>query len=274
MLLSSLLIYVFAATTTLAALTTDSQTAHQAAGTDLSKPTQVAPVSAAVAIPATSAVAKDEATANWAGVALTFGPDAVVESVTGTFTVPFPNIPLNGDDDDVYASSAWLGIDGYSCESALLRTGVEFINADGIVAAFAWYEWFPNITRTYYDDISVSPGDVIIATVTAWFAHYGMASIINNSTGEHATVILGGLEYAPLCRESGEWIVGGAIHPNDTEVLLPLPDFGTVTFSGAIASVFDLKSPVANILNIVRDGNTLTYVSTEFDTVTIGYIGE
>ncbi|KAJ8483265.1 hypothetical protein ONZ51_g4824 [Trametes cubensis] len=267
MFFSALLFYVLAATATLAIPTAGEQGAQSQAG-------QATPVAAAAALSATSNAAQDETTTNWAGVALTFAEGAIVESVTGTFTVPTPNTPPGGDDHDLYTSAAWLGIDGYTCATALLRTGVEFIRVNGIVTATAWYEWYPSLARTYYEDITVVPGDVISATVTARTPKSGVASIINTSTGEQASVSLGGAEYASLCRASGEWIVGDSSQPNGTEAPLPLPDFGNVTFSGAFASVYNPTNPVSNVLNIVHNGTTLTTVTTEYDTVTIEYIGK
>ncbi|KAH9895605.1 concanavalin A-like lectin/glucanase domain-containing protein [Cubamyces lactineus] len=276
MLFASLLFHVFAATAMLAVPAAGKQGADQA-----------------TAVAATSNVAQDEATTNWAGVVLTFGEGATVESVIGTFTIPVPNAPPGGDDHDLYTSAVWLGIDGYTCEAALLRTGVEFTRVNGIVTAtgaglldvrlrsmmtltlcLAWYEWFPNVHRAYYDEFSVAPGDVITATVTALTPKSGVASIINNSTGQQASVSMGSAEFTSLCRESGEWIIGNSTQPNGPEDPLPLPDFGTVTFSAAIASVYSPIDPVANTLNIVHDGATLTSVSTEYDTVVIEYIGE
>ncbi|KAI0335710.1 concanavalin A-like lectin/glucanase [Cubamyces sp. BRFM 1775] len=275
MLFSSLFFHVFVATAVLAVPTTGEQGAHQAAGTDRAQPAQVAPVATVATVPAASAIEQDVNTDDWAGVALTFGSGSVVESVTGTFAVPVPNAPPGGDDHEVYESAAWLGIDGYTCPSALLRTGVVFIRANGVVTANAWYEWFPNIPRTYYD-ITVAPGDVITATVTAETPQSAVVSIINNSTGQQASVTLGGAEYASLCLESGEWIVGDPSKPNGEGGLLPLPDFGTVTFSGAFASVEYTPgtNPTTNILNIVQNQAPLTSVTTKSDIVTVEYIGK
>ena len=45
-------------------------------------------------------------------------------SVTGTFTVPTPSAPSGGDGS--YSASAWVGIDGDTCDTAILQTGVDF----------------------------------------------------------------------------------------------------------------------------------------------------
>ena len=49
---------------------------------------------------------------------------ATYTSVTGTFTVPTPSEPSGGSGS--HAASAWVGIDGDTCDTAILQTGVDF----------------------------------------------------------------------------------------------------------------------------------------------------
>ena len=51
---------------------------------------------------------------------------------TGTFTVPTPAYPP-GDSPGFYASAVWVGIDGDTCQSAILQTGIEAAIDDGYV---------------------------------------------------------------------------------------------------------------------------------------------
>ena len=46
------------------------------------------------------------------------------KSVTATFTVPTPKEPSGASGS--HAASAWVGIDGDSCDNAILQTGVDF----------------------------------------------------------------------------------------------------------------------------------------------------
>jgi hypothetical protein len=52
--------------------------------------------------------------------------------VTGTFKVPTPSAPSGGS--GTYSASAWVGIDGDTCDSAILQTGVDFTIDGGEVS--------------------------------------------------------------------------------------------------------------------------------------------
>ena len=80
---------------------------------------------------------------NWAGAVL-IGTD--YESVTGTITVPTPSAGTGSTVKaalEGYCASAWVGIDGDTCTTAILQTGVDFCYDDGDVTYDAWYEWYP-----------------------------------------------------------------------------------------------------------------------------------
>jgi hypothetical protein len=55
------------------------------------------------------------------------------KTVTGTFTVPTPKEPAGGS--GTHSSSAWVGIDGDTCQTAILQTGIDF-NVNGGTASF------------------------------------------------------------------------------------------------------------------------------------------
>lgn len=67
---------------------------------------------------------------NWAGSVVT---TTGVKSVTGTFTVPTPESAGSG--------SAWVGIDGDSCQTAILQTGIDWTKSGSSITYDAWYEW-------------------------------------------------------------------------------------------------------------------------------------
>lgn len=85
--------------------------------------------------------------------------------MTGTFVVPTPRAPSGGSGQ--FAASAWVGIDGDTCGSAILQTGIDFIVTNGRVtfdgmpfprkvypwAHFffyaAWYEYFPDFAHDF-----------------------------------------------------------------------------------------------------------------------------
>lgn len=56
------------------------------------------------------------------------------KSVTGTFTVPTPKLSSEGG-QQAQAASVWVGIDGNTCQTALLQTGVDLnVDANGEVS--------------------------------------------------------------------------------------------------------------------------------------------
>lgn len=92
---------------------------------------------------------------NWAGSVIT---TSGVQSVTGTFTVPSPSSDGSG--------SAWVGIDGDSCQTAILQTGIDWTVSGSSVTYDAWYEWYPDYSYDF-SGITVSAGDSITVTVVA-----------------------------------------------------------------------------------------------------------
>lgn len=75
---------------------------------------------------------------NWAGAVLV---GSGYKSVTGSIVVPTPKMPSGGSSSTQYSASAWVGIDGDTCQTAILQTGVDF-NVQGSSVSFdAWYEW-------------------------------------------------------------------------------------------------------------------------------------
>jgi hypothetical protein len=99
--------------------------------------------------------------------------------VTGTFIVPTPKSTGSG----TQSASAWVGIDGDTCGSAILQTGVDFtVTSAGKVSYDAWYEWFPDYAYDF-SGISFSAGDSVTVTVVAPSKTKGTATIKNNTKG-------------------------------------------------------------------------------------------
>ncbi len=53
---------------------------------------------------------------NWAGAVLV---GSGYTSVVGTIIVPTPQVPSGGSSSIQYAASAWVGIDGDTCQTAM-----------------------------------------------------------------------------------------------------------------------------------------------------------
>jgi len=202
---------------------------------------------------------------NWAGAVLI---SSGFTSVTGTIVVPTPKEPSGGERGTQYAASAWVGIDGDTCESAILQTGVDFYIQDGQVSFDAWYEWLPNYASDF-DDFSLSAGDTIQMTVTATSTTSGKATLKNLSTGQSVSQSFSG-ESASLCETNAEWIVEDFSEGNS---LVPFADFTTVTFTDASAesdgSTVDTTG--ATIIDIRQNGQVLTSCSASGSEVSCTY---
>lgn len=68
---------------------------------------------------------------NWGG--------AILEGSGFTAASATANVPLGGGGSSA-AGSAWVGIDGATCDTAILQTGFDWYG-DGTYDA--WYEWYP-----------------------------------------------------------------------------------------------------------------------------------
>ncbi len=95
---------------------------------------------------------------NWAGYVGT-SSSPVTTSVKGSWVVQAP-----GSTSSATYSSEWIGIGGYS-DDTLVQTGTESDYYDGAAHYTAWYEVLP-AAETPISGISVSPGDIINASVT------------------------------------------------------------------------------------------------------------
>ncbi|KAF7976446.1 hypothetical protein HWV62_6685 [Athelia sp. TMB] len=199
---------------------------------------------------------------NWAGAVFDSYPSGTFTAVTGTFTVPTPSGSSG-------AASAWVGIDGDTCESAILQTGVDFTVTDGFVSYDAWYEWYPDYAYDF-SGIDISAGDQITLTVTASSEYTGTAVIENKSSGQTVTKHI--VSLSSLCEENAEWIVEDF---EEGSSLVPFADFGTVEFTGASATTTAGKSigPVgATTIDIQQDLITKTSVSIGLNSVTVKYV--
>ncbi|KAH8659913.1 peptidase A4 family-domain-containing protein [Xylariales sp. PMI_506] len=195
---------------------------------------------------------------NWAGAVLV---GTGYKVVTGTITVPEPSVPAGSSKLKQYAASAWVGIDGDTCQTAILQTGVDFYATATGVSFDAWYEWYPNYAYDF-TGIAISVGDEIKMTVYAITAKAGLAVIENLTTGktvQHEFVS----QTASLCMTNAEWIVEDF---ESGSALVAFADFGSVTFTDISPSASG-----AEILDI-KQTTVLTSCSATDATVTCTYV--
>jgi hypothetical protein len=205
-----------------------------------------------------------EYSSNWAGAVLIGNG---YNRVTGTFVVPTPKMPSGGNSNTQYCASAWVGIDGDTCSSAILQTGVDFCVQGGSVSYDAWYEWYPDYAYDF-SGISINAGDSITVSVDASSDTTGTATITNHHTGQSVTHTFNGGVDGDLCEYNAEWIVedfesGGS--------LVPFANFGTVTFTSAYANG-NIGPSGATLMDIEQNGKVLTSVSDTSSSVKVSYV--
>lgn len=197
---------------------------------------------------------------NWAGSVIESPPSGTTwKTITGQFTVP------SASGSSGASASAWVGIDGDTCETAILQTGIDF-NAGGTYDA--WYEWYPDYAYDF--SLSISAGDVIKTTVTASSTKAGSAVIENVTTGKSVTKSLS--SSSALCLENAEWIIEDF---EEGDSLVPFADFGTVTFTNAVATTNtgSTEGPSSGlVLDIKQNSKVLTSVSTSSSGMTVTYV--
>ena len=205
---------------------------------------------------------------NWAGAVLI---GTGYTSVTGTIVVPTPKTPSGGSSKTQYAASAWVGIDGDTCETAILQTGVDFYVQGSSVSFDAWYEWYPDYSYDF-TGFAIHAGDEIRMTVTATGGGTGGSAVVENlTTGKSVSHSFSG-ESDKLCETNAEWIVEDF---SSDSGLVPFADFDTVTFTGASATTGGSKVGVsgATTFEIRQNSQVLTQCGTSgSSSVTCSYV--
>jgi hypothetical protein len=175
---------------------------------------------------------------NWSGYAAN---GSTYTSVSTTFTQP----KVTCSRGDQY-SSFWVGLDGYS-SSSVEQTGTEADCAGTSAQYSAWYEMYPADPVTYSN--TVKPGDVITETVSVSSNTYTM-TIKDTTEGWTKTTTK---TESGLDRSSAEVI---AEAPYSGKVL-PLADFGTVTFSNSTVDGSTLSASSPTGINMATSAGKL-----------------
>jgi hypothetical protein len=178
---------------------------------------------------------KDGTSLNWAGYAvltsLTSPQNDAVSDVKGSWTVPSVDCSVT---KSAYASF-WIGIDGYSSNS-VEQIGTDSDCSSGKPTYYAWYEMYPKYPVNL--KLKISPGDTISAEVQYLGKSGFKLTITDTKTGTFSTT-----EKSPSAkRSSAEWI---AEAPWSSGVL-PLANFGTVTFQSAQATLNGHTGPISD----------------------------
>ncbi len=165
---------------------------------------------------------------NWAGYVAQSASGQSFSTVSGSWTEP----SVSGGGGQGY-SAFWVGLGGSSNQSqALEQVGTSAETVDGRTSYYAWYELVPAAQQRL--DLAVKPGDHISARVTVNGTEVTV-ELSNATTGKSVSRTL------PMSNpdvSSAEWIAEAPAAESSQGSLqvLPLADFGTVTFTDAAAT--------------------------------------
>ncbi len=161
---------------------------------------------------------------NWSGYAVT-GASGSVSDAKGSWTVPA--IQGRCPSTNQY-SSFWVGIDGFS-SGTVEQTGTDSDCQNGAPTYYAWYEFYPH-PAFLINGLTITPGDHI--TAEASFSGRSFTVTITDTTTGHSFSTSARVHSAQ--RSSAEWI---AEAPSSSGGILPLANFGTVSFAACTAKV-------------------------------------
>jgi hypothetical protein len=166
----------------------------------------------------------------WAGYVVESDLEKTNEKVIGvnaSWTVP----RIRASSTDAF-SSTWIGIGG-RFDKTLIQTGTEHDSVNGNEYYSAWYELLPD-QAVRINDMSISPGDLITASITLVDADTNEWSIkIYNAAkrqGFQQTFLYNSSQV------SAEWVVES---PTLEGQVTSLANFGTLTFKDAHAKIGD-----------------------------------
>jgi hypothetical protein len=168
---------------------------------------------------------------NWSGYAVT-GANGAFSSVSASWTEPTATCSGNRRRTDQYASF-WVGLDGYSSDS-VEQTGTDSDCVGTSPSYYGWYEMYPAYPVNFSN--TVKPGDSMSASVTFSGTETYTLVLTDNTQGWMQKVTK---NQTGLDRSSAEVITEA---PSSTSGVLPLADFGTVTYSVSAANGTSLGS--------------------------------
>jgi Peptidase A4 family len=216
---------------------------------------------------ATGGASANSTSGNWSG-AVTLPPAAgeSYNSCSARWVVPNAWPPLSawtgsGWKDGSWEEVAWVGIDGWSAQTAILQAGTKSVVTvkSGKVqqSTWAWYEWWPAY-EIAYSNFQVQPGDTVEVLVCSFSPTTGYAGITNVGANTSTSVNLSApMPTAVLKGENAEWIleddsIGGAE--------APFADYGAIFFYDCNASTQkrEVNLTDAILVNMVEGGVTVS----------------
>ena len=138
-------------------------------------------------------------------------------------------------------SAVWVGIDGYD-SSSVEQLGTESDIVNGRAEYSVWYEMYPK-GSVDITSMTVSPGDSITASVqyVTSGTYKGEFQLTITDTTQKNDSFTTYQSYAQAQRSSAEWVIEA---PSSNSGVLPLANFGSVTFTNASATINGVTGPI------------------------------
>ena len=166
---------------------------------------------------------KEGTSSNWSGYdaqsSITTPSKGFVKSVSGNWIVPKVTCGIS-----TTYSSVWVGLDGVS-DATVEQLGTEQDCSRGGPHYYAWYEMYPH-SGFLISGMTIHSGDSMTASVKFQGNGQYLLSLSDLTTSKSFSHIF----LANAQRSSAEWIVEA---PSSTSGILPLTNFGSVSFSNA-----------------------------------------
>ncbi|KAJ7472311.1 peptidase A4 family-domain-containing protein [Mycena galericulata] len=198
---------------------------------------------------------------NWAGAVIT-DPTAKWQSVSGQFVVPAFGAPLGLRAAYI---SIWVAVDGFTCNTATVKAGVDIEVINDAPSYFAWDEYFPGQYNAETNSIFFSAGNTVNLIAIANISNLQEAEIQNLSA--HVSV---GRAFAPgpaLCQSDVIWGI-------ETWEVGDIREPFSVEFTNAQATRSDgtvVGPGEATVINTQENGSVLSSCSTTASTVTCSF---
>jgi hypothetical protein len=189
---------------------------------------------------------------NWSGYAVT-GANGAYKSVSASWTEP--KATCTSRRSAQYASF-WVGLDGYSSNS-VEQTGTDSDCSGTTPKYYGWYEMYPAYPVNFSN--TVKPGDAMSASVTFSGTETFTLVLKDSTQGWMQTIVK---NQTGLARSSAEVITEA---PSSNSGVLPLADFGTVSYSTSSANGSSLggQNPIQIIMinNSGQDKDSTSSIS-------------
>jgi len=174
---------------------------------------------------------------NWSGYAVT-GSNGAFSSASASWTEPTATCTSRRGHQ---YSSFWVGLDGYNSNS-VEQTGTDADCSGRTPQYYGWYEMYPAFPVNFPN--TVRPGDAMNASVT-FSGTQTYTLVLHDATQNWTQNIV--VNQSGLTRSSAEVITEA---PSSSSGVLPLADFGTVSYSVSAANGTSLgtQNPIQIIM--------------------------